>query len=89
MKFILTSTSGDKYDIPTTIETIKTKVMFLSGYIKEIEKIVDVCEVNSIEELMDMVDKVRKQNDDGEIIVGRSRLNEEYGEMEIYDAYRE
>lgn len=89
MKFILTSTSGDKYDIPTTKETIKTKVILATRKTLEQEHIVDICEVNTLEELMDMVDLARKENGRGEIVVSRSWLNENYGELEIYDAYRE
>lgn len=99
MKFILTSTSGRMYDIPTTEETIVRVVTDRWGNERNVERISNICEVNSIEDLMNMVDKVNNEIDnekgydkryhiDG-IIFGRCWFSEDEWELEIYDGYRE
>lgn len=91
MKFILSSTSGRIYDIPTTTETITKVVKDRRGNEWNVERTENICEVNSIEDLMNMVDEINKETgkDYGRIIVSRSWSNEGYWEMEIYDEYRE
>lgn len=87
------------YDIPTTTETITKVVKDRWGNERCVERISNVCEVKSIKDLMNMVDKVNNEIDnekgydkqyhiDG-IIFGRSWFNEDYWELEIYDGYRE
>lgn len=95
MKFILTSTTGRMYDIPTTTETITKHLKDRWGNERYVDRTVDICEVNSIEDLMNMVDSINNELGSDErnhidgIIVNRSWFKEDYWELEIYDGYRE
>ena len=112
MKFILTSTAGIKYDcIPAKEETITYKVKrskrnpyngvgggpWYSTEIVEKQEQKNMVEVNTLEELLDMlkaVDKEYQEKHNGYCIDGiivatyRFAMNDYY-ELEIYDGYRE
>lgn len=84
MKFILTSTSGNKYDIPVTEETSTKIIKDVQGNERTVEYIYDIFEIQTLEELTAMVDKI-----DQEIIISRCWWDREYLSLEIYDDYRE
>ena len=89
MKFIITSTSGKKYDC---FKTHEEKIKW-SNLTHTFEGNFDVLEIESLESLLALVDELKEREDedayiDG-IVINRWLNNEDYWAIEIYDDYRE